>query len=392
MAIAFPFVEVAIDTSGLQTEAQRAPGVLAIVGKTMGRGSADANDPIVINELSDALALFNNLDGDGLPTPDETPLYKALRVAFLQDPRPSKIYAVKLDGNKWDAALKSLEATDDATFVCLADAGASGVADANLPLIELKKHCEAESAAGNRRIGVAHIDPDIVRSDTYAADAVAFCTALKSSTSRMIMIAARGAVDDDGNSAEVSAAAASAIAGQPVATSLVLKKVKGFSMPLTGQYSAGEIKALSEDEIIPVIDPALVTGESMHFAEGTCYTTDESLKYIDIVRLLDQVEFNLKAGLIGLIGDASITRAGLAAVIRKSEGILGMFKVSGAITNFSVLIPVYDALLVPEAARDAVQQKQIFDARSERLVDLTIVIVIGPAIHRLKIALQPSFV
>jgi len=391
MAIAFPFVEVAIDTSGLQPEAQRAPGVLAVVGSTGAAGTAAANEPVDIAELADAVPLFNNLDGNGVPNP-ESDLYKALKAAFLQDPRPSKIYGVKLNAADWTAALKALESADDVTFVALANspvkAGGGGVND---PITALKGHVEAQSADGNKRLGVAAVDPAIAKSDTYGDDVIALTTPFKGSTPRMVMIAARGALDDAGGTAEVAAAAASAIAGQPPATSVVLKKVRGFRMPLAGQFSPGEIKKLSNDGIIPVIDPALIVGESLHFAEGTVYTTDASQKYIDIVRLLDDVEFRLKAGLIGMIGDARITRAGLASVIRKGEGILGVVQNTGAITGFRISIPVYGALLKPEAARSATEVQIIFTARSERLVDMYVVIVIGPAIHRLKIALQPKF-
>ncbi|HEX9802110.1 MAG TPA: hypothetical protein VGB35_02545 [Gammaproteobacteria bacterium] len=391
MAIAFPFVEVAIDTSGLQPEAQRAPGVLAIVGSTGGAGTATANTPIEVTELADAVPLFNTVTPEGVPNP-ETGLYKALKAAFLQDPRPSKIYAVKLNANDWSAALKALEAADDVTFVALANAPVkSGAAGINAPVTALKSHCETQSAGGNKRIGVAAVDSTIAKSDTYAADVIGLTTPFKGSVPRMVMVAARGATADGGGNAEVAAAAASAIAGQPVATSVVFKKVRGFAMPLAGQYSPGEIKALSTDGIIPIIDPALVVGESLHFAEGTIYTTDASQKYIDIVRLLDDVEFRLKAGLIGLIGDARITRSGLASVIRKGEGILGVVQATGAITGFSFQIPVYGALLKPEAARSATENQIIFTARSERLVDMYVTIVIGPAIHRLKIALQPKF-
>lgn len=391
MAIAFPFVEVAIDTSGLQPEAQRAPGVLAIVGSTGGDGTAADNDPFEIAELSDAVALFNSLDGNGVPNP-ETDLYKALKAAFLQDPRPAKIYGVKLNGADWAAALQSLEAADDVTFVALAaapvQAGAAGVNDA---VTALKGHVEAQSADGNKRIGVTAIDPGIGKSDTYGDDMIALATPFKGSVPRMVMIAARGAIDDNDAAAEIAAAGASAIAGQAPATSVVLKKIRGFRMPLAGQYSPGEIMKLSNDGIIPVVDPALVVGESLHFAEATMYTTDASQKYIDIVRLLDDVEFRLKAGLIGLIGDARITKSGLASVIRKGEGILGVVQNTGAITGFSFVIPVYNALLKPEAARSATETQIIFTARSERLVDMFVTIVIGPAIHRLKIALQPKF-
>lgn len=392
MAIAFPFVEVSIDTSGLQPEAQRAPGVLAIVGSTGGEGTADPNTPIVVDDLSDAVPRFNKLDGSGVPDP-ETDLYKALMAAFSQDPRPSKIYAVKLDGTDWSAGLKALEAADDVTFVTLANAPVkAGAAGTNDAVSALMSHCVAQSADGNKRIGVAAVDPEIAKSDTYAADVIALTTPFKGSTPRMVMVAARGATVEGGAGVgEVAAAAASAIAGQPVASSVVMKRVAGFAVPLAKQFSPGEIKALSADGIIPVIDPVLVAGSSLHFAEGTLYTTDASQRYIDIVRLLDDVEFRLKAGLIGMIGDARITRGGLASVIRKCEGILGVVETTGAITDFTIQIPVYDALLKPEAARSATDTKLIFDARSERLVPMYVTIVIGPAIHRLKIVLQPDF-
>ena len=172
---------------------------------------------------------------------------------------------------------------------------------------------------------------------------------------------------------------------------MVLKKLRGFNMPLSGQYGPSEIKALSADGIIPIIDPALVTGTSLHFAEGTTYTTDASLQFIDLVTLLDDVEFRLKAALIGMIGDARISRGGLAAVIRRAEGVLDRVRSSGAITGYSVIIPVYDALLKPEAARTAGEASLINTTRADRLVEMTVIIVIGPAIHRLKVALQPRF-
>ncbi|EKV27269.1 hypothetical protein C882_1771 [Caenispirillum salinarum AK4] len=390
MAIAFPFVEVSVDDSDLQPEARRAPGVLAVVGSTNGAGSAAANDPVVIDALADATARFNRVDGDGAPNP-ETPLYRALAAVFQQDPRPSKVYAVKLDGdNDWAAAFRALEAADDITFVTVADAVIQGgEGDPLAPITALKAHCDNQSAAGNKRIGVAAVDPAIGRSDAYAETVTGLAAPLKTSGSRMAVVAARGAVDPSGNTAQVAAAAASAIAGQPVAASIVLKSVTGFTMPLAGQYSPGEIKALSQDGIIPVIDPALIVGEGLHFAEGTMY--DAQPTYIDTVRLLDDVEFRLKAGLIGMIGDARITRAGLAAVIRKANGILGVVQRDGGITGSSIIIPVYDALLKPAAARTAAEDQIIATARAQRLVDMTVIIVLGPAIHRLSITLQPRF-
>lgn len=386
MAIAFPFIEVNIDTSALLPAVQRAPGVVAIVGAATG-ATAATNTPVVVATSADIDAQFRN-------GTTETDLSLALKAAFMQDPGPEKIYGVRLGtgSTPWDTALAGLEGADDVTFVALAGAAVkSGTGSPNAPIAALKTHCEVQSAGGNKRIGIAHVNPGIAKSASYAADVIALATPLKSTSGRMVMIAARGAVDSAGNEAHVAAAAAGAIAGLPVASSIVLKKIRGISMPLVGQYSPGEIAALATDGIVPVIDPALVAGESLHFAEGTTYTTDATLKYVDLVRLLDDVEFRLKAGLVGMIGDARITRGGLADIIRRAEGVLGMVQLEGGITGFSVIVPVYDALSLAEAARSPAQVAMINTARSERLVDMIVSIVIGPAVHRLKIALQPRF-
>jgi hypothetical protein len=386
MAIAFPFIEVNIDTSALLPAMQRAPGVVAIVGAASG-ATAPTDTPIVVTTTDDIDTQFRN-------GTTETGLSRALKAAMMQDPGPEKIYGVRTGsgGTAWESALASLEGADDVTFVALADASVkSGSGSPNAPIAALKTHCEMQSAGGNKRIGVAHINPGIAKSATYATDVIALATPLKSTSGRMVMIAARGAVDSGGTEAQVAAAAAGAIAGQPVASSMVLKKIRGIAMPLAGQYGPGEISALSTDGIIPVIDPALISGESLHFAEGTTYTTDATLKYVDLVRLIDDVEFRLKAGLVGMIGDARISRSGLADIIRQSEGILGVVQMEGGITGFSVIVPVYEALSLAEAARSAAQVQMINTARSQRLVDMVISIVIGPAVHRLRIALQPRF-
>ena len=55
---AFPFIEVFIDTSQLAPVAQRAPGVIAIVGATGGAGTAPVNVPLVVDTVTDAAKLF----------------------------------------------------------------------------------------------------------------------------------------------------------------------------------------------------------------------------------------------------------------------------------------------------------------------------------------------
>src|SRR4051794_33552442 len=107
VAAAFPFIEVRIDTSGLQPVAQRMPGVIAVVGKSpngANGGDAAVNTPIRIDTAQQAAERFAKVN---LGVVAETPLYRSLSLALLQDPKPSKIYGVRVNGDDYAAALAS---------------------------------------------------------------------------------------------------------------------------------------------------------------------------------------------------------------------------------------------------------------------------------------------
>lgn len=375
---AFPFIEIRIDTSGLTPIAQRSPGVIAVVG-TSTSGTSDVNRPYEVSALADAVGLF----GAG------TALTTSLRIALLQDPRPSKIYGVKVSGGDYAAALSALEAADDVTFVSLA--AETGVGTASTPaapatnLLALKEHVENMSAEGQRRLGVAMIDPTRVKSPNYVSDATSAVAALRSTVSRMVLVAARGATED------VATAAMAAMAGYEPHISMVLKKVRGVVMPLDRQYSPSEIKGLSEQNINPIIDPALIVGESLHFAEGRTFTTDADLLFIDIVRVLDDVEFRLKAGLIGLVGDARITKQGLTRIRVRMDEILSPLKQREVIADYAVDIPALNILNLPESAWSPADRSVVVTARANRTVDMYVSVTYGPAVHRLKVTLAPKF-
>src|SRR5437868_15423543 len=99
MTVAFPFVEVKVDTSGLTPVAQRAAGVLAIVGVS-NKGTAAQNDPVEVTAAADIEGLFGA----------DTELGQSLAMAFAQDPAPDTIYGVKITASKLADGLASLEA------------------------------------------------------------------------------------------------------------------------------------------------------------------------------------------------------------------------------------------------------------------------------------------
>ena len=327
------------------------------------------------------------MSSDG--TVAETALYRSLATAFQQDPKPSKIYGVRVGSDSYAAALAGVEAADDVTFVALAEesnvgAAASGSTPAT-NLRALKAHVENMSAQGQKRIGVAMVNPATAKSPTYVEDVATVVDALKSDSSRMVMVAARGATGD------VATAAMAAIAGYEPHISPVLKRLRGVSTPLAQQYGPSEIKGLSEREMIPVIDPALIPGTGLYMAEGRCFTSDTSLLYVDAVRTLDDIDFRLKAGLIGQVGDARITKAGMTQVKTRTEGILGPLKRRSVIADFEVRIPVLDVLSLPESTWTATDQAEVQTARQNRTVDMLVTITYGPAVHRLLVTLAPKF-
>lgn len=391
---AYPYINVIIDTSALVPAAQRSPGVVAVVGNADG-ATAPAATPHEVTSHDDVVSLF----GSGTAS---NALVASLDLVLAQDPRPSKIYGVRTAAaDDYAGALAGLEAADDVTFVCLAGVSTVGKptsgSTAATALFALAEHVEQMSAAGNRRMAVAMIDPGIARSATYVDDVLAAANygALKSDTGRMILIAARGATTDptstSGPPADAAAAAMGAIAGYSPNTSVALKQVRGFTMPVTGQYAPAEITGLSAAGAIPLIDPALIPGSGLYLADGGAFSTDPARNYVDIVRVLDDIEFRLRAGLIGAVGDSRITKPGLTSVRVRVEGILGPLQLGAVIDDFSVSIPLLAILSLPESARSSDDTAQIVAARASRQVSILVSITYGPAVHRLNVTLAPQF-
>lgn len=386
VAAAFPYIQVTIDTSAMQPVPQRAPGVIAVVGVSTA-GSAAANTPLVVSDANDAADKFASRDATGVVIP--TPLYSSLVLAFEQDPQPQKVYAVKVAADGEAAGLVALEGVDDVTLVSLANVSALGKAatdtTAATSLLALKDHIERVSAAGSRRIGVAMVDPTIARSTTYATTVATQYASLQSSDGRIILVAARGAAQD------VATAAMAAIAGYAPYVSILLKPIAGVTMPLASQYSASEIKALSEANINPIIDPSLIDGDGLYFGEGRTFSSDPTRLFVDTVRLLDDLEFKLKAALIGLIGDARITKSGLVRVKMRIESVLEPLEDQGVLSGFDIVIPVLDIVSRPTSTWSAGDTAAVTTARANRAVDVQVSVKYGPAVHRLNVTLAMGF-
>ncbi|MFT8245010.1 hypothetical protein [Roseomonas sp. BN140053] len=383
--VAYPFVEVKIVPPPAAV-ATRSPGVVAVVGITpdgASGGTAPVDAPRVVTSAGEAATLFASRDADGAV--QRNALFDALAVALLQDPPPAKVYGVRAAAGGYAAALRALEGVDDVNFVSLAR---ETEVDA---LLLLKAHAEDVSAAGSPRIAVAMADPTQAPSQTWAADTLGALTGagkvLRSDTGRMIVVAARAA----GTAPDFATAAMAAIAGQPPHVSPVLKQVRGVAIPRELGFSPTEIKALAAEGIIPIIDPALIPGEGLFMADGGLFTTDARRPFVDIVRVLDDIQFRLRAGLIGTIGDARITKPGLTLVKLTAEGIVANLRRQNVIDGYTVTIPLLELLSIPESARTAADTQAITQARATRGVDMVVAIIYGPQVHHLGVTLRMDF-
>lgn len=381
----YPFINVSIDTSGLQPLAKRATGNVAIVGDAGGFGTATANVPLQIGSEAEARQYFADVDGSGAVT-DSGRLYASLKTLLQQDPAPSRIYAVSVatvDGAlDYAAALSSLDAAP-VQFVCLANETALD------PLKALAEHIETVSADGNRRIGVAMVNPDLTVPDgkNFAEAADEAYGDIKSDTGRIIFTAAR--VETTGGVAnyDVAAAVMGTVAGYDVNISILMKQIRGVKIPVERQFGASEIKQLAEKFIDPIIDPDLIPGEGLFIGSGRAYTTDTTRLYPDITRTVDDIEARLKAGLIGSIGNARIDRLGMQGLKAKFDGILQPLVSSRVIADYSVDIPLLPILEAEEAARTPGQGATLTDARTSRVVEVILSVTYSGVVHYLDISL-----
>lgn len=391
---AYPYVKVAIDTRGLMPTATRAVGNVGIVGRAGGLGTATLNVPVMVTSELDARKAFATTGPTGAVTAT-SPLYAACKAALAQDPGPSRIYAVAVDGagdtTDYAAGLAVLAAAEVQIVVL---AGQTAVGAAGTPprgLRALADHVETVSSAGKRRIGVAHVDPDLTvpASKTYAEVAESTYAPLKSPSGRMVLVAGRVPTDGGAPTFDLAAATAGAIAGLRPHYSTLLKQVRGVEIPLERQFTPTEIAQLSDARIESVIDPELIPGEGFFLASGLLYTSDTTKSHVDTIRVIDDLEFRLKAGLIGEIGNTRIDRFGVQQIISRVEGILGPLRRARVIDAFSVYVPLLATLEKEEAARTNEEGTTLATAREERRVEVLVTVTYGPAVHVLD--LQVTF-
>lgn len=382
----YPYIKVTIDTSGLRPAATRAFGNVAVVGSTGGFGAAVANAPVMVGSEAEARKLFADVD-PGTGATAAGPLYHSVREVLQQQPGPSRVYAVATgeDGGKPDyAAGLAAVATAPVQLVCLAR-----VTDAAV-LALLKTHVEDASSAGSKRIGVAMVDPalEVPGGQTFADAADAAYAGLKDGAGRMVLAAARVAVEGGVPVTDVAACAMAAIAGYQPHISVLLKPVAEVTIPLPRQFTGTEVAQLAEKAMLPLLDPEYIAGTGVFLGSGRAYNPiDPSRMYVDVVRVLDDIEFRLKAGLIGAIGNVRIDRLGMEGLRNKFDAILEPLRSARIIDGYTVDIPVLPILETQEADRSPGAASTLTSTRTSRAVEVLVTVTYAGSVHFLDVKL-----
>lgn len=186
---------------------------------------------------------------------------------------------------------------------------------------------------------------------------------------------------------------AGTIAGHQPHISLLLKPVNITSPPFT-QAQIGELNGSETFESGPagrgvnwLTSPSIIPGGGVYMGEG--YTGNPGgTKYIDALRVIDDLNFRLNAQLVKTIGNVRISRSGLRALIARLEAVLAPQVQNDVLTGFEVLVPLLTLLDKDPATLTAAEADQIHDAQVQRLVQVMVAIHYAGAMHRLSLTMK----
>ncbi len=196
------------------------------------------------------------------------------------------------------------------------------------------------------------------------------------SINRMVMVAHKS--DED-----VASAVAGVIGGYQPHISLLLKQVQ---IDMGDLFSDSEIDAFNTARVNWLTDPTLIPGKGLFMGEG--YTLGADQPYIDIVRVIDDISFRLKATLISSIGNLRISRAGLRVLTGEMSAVLEPLRQDEVIDQYDVFLPLLVLLDKQPSDLTDTELQEIHDARVARTVQAIISVKYAGAIHRLNITLK----
>jgi hypothetical protein len=300
----------------------------------------------------------------------------AVKLAFAQSPGPTTIWAIATDpADAGNALANGLAAAAkiNVQIVVLANTPLAGTlaAPVGKDAIEaLATHCNTVSSTGGdgkERIGVAMLGNGITNPALVSATMA---------QNRMTLVAHHSTED-------AAAAYAGVMAGYQPHISMLLKPI---ALDMDQVFSDSEIDAFNTARINWVTSTPLLPGAGFYMGEG--YTLGVDQPYVDIVRTIDEISFDLKAALIRSIGVLRVTRSGLRALVSEMSAVLQPLQDNGVIDSYLVFFPLLTLLDKDPSSLTAVELQEIHNAQATRTVPSIVTIEYAGAIHRLNITLK----
>jgi hypothetical protein len=162
--------------------------------------------------------------------------------------------------------------------------------------------------------------------------------------------------------------------------------LKQVTIDMDGVFSDSEIDAFNTARINWLTRTPLIPGAGFYLGEGYTLGTDQP--YVDGVRTIDKISFDLKAALIRSIGILRVTRAGLRALISEMSAVLQPLQDDAVIDSYLVFFPLLTLLDKDPAKLTDVELQEIHNAQATRVVNSIVTIEYAGAIHRLNITLK----
>ena len=339
----------------------RAFGTIAVIGRMPASPALPTTPALPATPASPVAVPFSGPDEAIRTFPGE--LGAAIALAFGQTPGPTLVYGVAVDADApgWTDALETVAGLP-VQLVVLADTPvdpATRAADGPIGLLSAHVTSVSDAGDGRERMGVAML----AKGATTVADIV--------TNERMVYIAHRS--DQD-----AAAAVAGTIAGYEPSVSLLLKPVNIVSDPFTD----AEIDALTGTGVNWLTNPALIPGHGVYLGEAYTGAPGGDKRYIDVCRLVDDLNFRLKARLIGAAGEVRITRSGLRALIAQLEAVLLPLVDADVLNSFWIEVPLLAQLDQDPAVRPR--------AEARRLVRVLIAVEYAGTVQRLTIDLTST--
>lgn len=209
------------------------------------------------------------------------------------------------------------------------------------------------------------------------------------SSSRMVFVVANSPDD-------IAAAAAGVIAGVDPWISLILKPVNGIGInDILGDQAIQTFlepaqSNLTQPHVIPILHPDFMSGSGPVMGEGYSADGTGQRLYIDIVRTIDDIAFQIKARLTSpqVIGTLRINRPGLRVLTSIIRATLKARVAIGEIDDFAIDIPIQALTEKDPAQLSPDEQQQLQQVQNSRQLALNVQVTYAGAIHQLVVTLK----